>query len=74
MAWGPQLTSQVYELLASLNKTGVTVIVIEQIATTAQRYANRVAVFDHDAIEQVGAVGVDATKEALRAGYLGHEA
>jgi branched-chain amino acid transport system ATP-binding protein len=70
----PILTRQVYELLAGLNRAGVTVIVIEQIATTAMRYADRVAVLDHGAIEHVGDVGDPATKDALRAGYLGQEA
>ena len=61
-------------MLAGLNRTGVTVVVIEQIATTAMRNADRVAVLDHGAIEHVGEVGDAATSEALRAGYLGHEA
>jgi ABC-type branched-subunit amino acid transport system ATPase component/ABC-type branched-subunit amino acid transport system permease subunit len=70
----PILTTQVYELLANLNRTGVTVVVIEQIASTALRYADQVAVLDQGAIAHFGLVADEATAEALRVGYLGHEA
>ena len=68
----PILVDQVYALLSGLNKSGVTVIVVEQIATHALRHADRVVVLEHGAIVHSGAVTDDATARAVRAGYLGH--
>ncbi|TDN61963.1 ATP-binding cassette domain-containing protein [Paraburkholderia sp. BL10I2N1] len=70
----PILIDAVYELLSTLNKTGVTVVVVEQIATHAMRYADHVAVLDHGAIVQSGSMTDHTTTEALRVGYLGYAA
>jgi branched-chain amino acid transport system ATP-binding protein len=68
----PIMTDRVYELLAKLHGEGVTVIVIEQIATHAIEFAKWIAVLERGTICYTGSVSDAATEEALRIGYLGH--
>lgn len=67
----PILTAKVYELLSELHRSGVTVIVFEQLATHALRHADQVAIIIQGEIFHRGAVGDEATHAALRTGYLG---
>ncbi len=68
----PIMTDRVYDLLAKLHSEGVTIIVIEQIATHAIQFAKWIAVLERGAICYRGSVSDTATEEALRIGYLGH--
>lgn len=68
----PILTDRVYEVLAGLRREGVAVVVFEQLATHAMKYADQIVVMDHGRISHRGTVDDEATAEALRLGYLGH--
>ena len=68
----PILIDQVYEVLGQLNSSGVTVVVIEQIATHAMRYSKSLTVLDRGSIVYCGSVTDAAAAEALKVGYLGH--
>jgi branched-chain amino acid transport system ATP-binding protein len=68
----PIMTDRVYELLAKLHRSGVTVMVVEQIATHAVQFAKWIAVIERGTICYTGSVSDAATEEALRIGYLGH--
>jgi branched-chain amino acid transport system ATP-binding protein len=69
----PILTDQVYRTLAELRQRGVAVVVFEQLATQAMRYADEIVVLNHGRVSHQGRVGDDATRAAIRIGYLGHE-
>jgi ABC-type branched-subunit amino acid transport system ATPase component len=68
----PILIDKVYEVLAALNARGVTVVVIEQVAAHAMRYARRMTVLDRGTVSYDGKVTDASAEQALQAGYLGH--
>jgi len=68
----PILIDKVYDVLGQLNATGVTVVVIEQVAAHAMRYARSMTVLDRGRITYAGSVTDKSAAEALEAGYLGH--
>ena len=68
----PILIDKVYEVLGQLNASGVTVVVIEQIATHAMRYSKSLTVLDRGSIVYSGSVSDASAAEALKVGYLGH--
>lgn len=70
----PILIDKVYEVLGQLNARGVTVMVIEQIAAHAMRYATSLTVLDRGGIVFSGSATDSAAEEALKVGYLGHAA
>ena len=68
----PILIDKVYDVLGKLHESGVTVVVIEQIAAHAMRYAKSLTVLDRGAIVYSGSATDAAAEEALKVGYLGH--
>ena len=68
----PILIDKVYDVLGQLNATGVTVVVIEQVAAHAMRHARSMTVLDRGTIAYSGSVTDAAAAEALQVGYLGH--
>jgi branched-chain amino acid transport system ATP-binding protein len=70
----PILIEKAYALFAKLNREGVTIVVIEQIATHAVRYAQNIIVLDRGTVVHAGAVSDAGMAEALRIGYLGRVA
>jgi branched-chain amino acid transport system ATP-binding protein len=70
----PILIDKVYEVLAKLHESGVTVVVIEQIAAHAMRHAKSLTVLDRGSIVYSGSATDKAAEEALKVGYLGHAA
>ena len=68
----PILIEKVYGVLGQLNQLGVTVVVIEQVAAHAMRYARSMAVLDRGTISYCGSVTDEAATQALQAGYLGN--
>ena len=68
----PILIDKVYDVLGQLNATGVTVVVIEQVAAHAMRYARSMTVLDRGRITYAGSVTDKSAADALEAGYLGH--
>ena len=67
----PILIDQVYELLGQLNASGVTVVVIEQVAAHAMRHARSMTVLERGAVSYSGSVTDESAADALQAGYLG---
>ena len=68
----PIMIDRVYELLAEMNRAGVSILTIEQIATHALSFAHKLSVIDQGAIVHSGPVTDAAAHEVLRLGYLGH--
>ncbi len=68
----PILIDKVYEVLAQLNRQGVTVVVIEQVAAHAMRHAGAMTVLDRGTVAYSGSVTDASARQALQAGYLGH--
>ncbi|MBM3345316.1 MAG: ATP-binding cassette domain-containing protein [Betaproteobacteria bacterium] len=68
----PILVDLIYNMLGKLHQNGVTVVVIEQIAAHAMRYAKSLTVLDRGSIVYSGSATDAAAEEALKVGYLGH--
>jgi len=68
----PILIDKVYDVLGKLNATGVTVVVIEQVAAHAMRHARSMTVLDRGAVAYSGSVTDASAAQALQVGYLGH--
>lgn len=68
----PILIDKVYDVLGQLNASGVTVVVIEQVAAHAMRYARSMTVLDRGRITYSGSVTDESASDALQAGFLGH--
>ena len=68
----PILIDKVYEVLGRLNDSGVTVVVIEQVAAHAMRHARSMTVLDRGTVAYAGSVTDASAAEALQIGYLGH--
>jgi branched-chain amino acid transport system ATP-binding protein len=68
----PILIDKVYEVLSGLNASGVTVVVIEQVAAHAMRHARSMTVLDRGTVAYSGLVTDSSAAEALQIGYLGH--
>lgn len=71
MGLAPILIEKVYEVLVDLNHRGVTVMVIEQQATHAIRFARTVHILERGKVSYSGPANSAAAAEALRAGYVG---
>ncbi|MDP3604563.1 MAG: ABC transporter ATP-binding protein [Polaromonas sp.] len=71
MGLAPILIEKVYEVLVDLNRRGVTVMVIEQQATHAIRFATTVHILERGKVSYSGPANSAASAEALRAGYVG---
>ena len=68
----PILIDKVYDVLGRLNESGVTVMVIEQVAAHAMRHARSMTVLDRGTVAYSGSVTDASAAEALQIGYLGH--
>ncbi len=68
----PKMVDRVYEIISGLNRTGVAIIVVEQIATHALRYASRMVILEQGRAHFSGPITDEAASEALRVGYFGH--
>lgn len=68
----PILIDKVYDVLGQLNASGVTVVVIEQVAAHAMRHARSMTVLDRGAVTYSGSVTGASAAQALQVGYLGH--
>jgi len=68
----PILIDRVYGVLKELNAKGVTVIVIEQLAVHAMRYATSMTLLDRGTISYSGPGSGELAAAALQRGYLGH--
>jgi len=63
--------NELYEAVAGIAETGVSVLVVEQFATIGLRYAATVNVMAHGTVTYSGSV--DAATDAIHAAYLGKQ-
>lgn len=74
MGLAPILIKQVYEVLARLHREGVTILLMEQMATNAVRHSDRMIILDRGRVVYSGSPKGDAATAALVSGYIGEEA
>jgi branched-chain amino acid transport system ATP-binding protein len=74
MGLAPILIKQVYEALAALHRQGVTILLMEQMATNAVRHSDRMIILDRGRIAYSGPPTGDEANAALVSGYIGKEA
>jgi branched-chain amino acid transport system ATP-binding protein len=70
MGLAPRIVGELYELVGSLAASGLSILLIEQFATTALAVADRAAVMTHGRITHVGRP--DDIGEVLASAYLGN--
>ena len=71
MGLAPLIVTELYEAVAAIAETGVSVLVVEQFATIGLRYASTVYVMAHGTVTYSGPT--DGAEAAVRAAYLGGE-
>ncbi|BCH21709.1 branched-chain amino acid ABC transporter ATP-binding protein/permease [Mesorhizobium sp. L-8-3] len=74
MGLAPILIKQVYEQLAELHGKGVTILLMEQMATNAVRHSDRMIILDRGRVVYSGPPTGDEANAALVSGYIGKEA
>lgn len=74
MGLAPILIKQVYDVLSSLHQRGVTILLMEQMATHAVRHSDRILILDRGRIVYFGPPTGDEANAALVRGYIGEEA
>jgi branched-chain amino acid transport system ATP-binding protein len=72
MGLAPIMVDKVYDVLGQLHSRGVTVVVIEQIATHAVERADVMHLLSRGKIAYSGPASGDAALEAIRSSYVGH--
>jgi branched-chain amino acid transport system ATP-binding protein len=71
MGLAPLIVTELYEAVAAIAQTGVSVLVVEQFATIGLRYASMVYVMAHGTVTYSGAT--EGAEDAVHAAYLGGE-
>jgi len=74
MGLAPILIKRVYEWLARLHANGVTIVLLEQMATHAVRHSDMLVILDRGRVVYSGPPTGDKAHAALIAGYIGEEA
>ncbi|HEU0222642.1 MAG TPA: ATP-binding cassette domain-containing protein [Paracoccaceae bacterium] len=74
MGLAPILINQVYEVLARLHAGGVTIVLLEQMATHAVRHSDLLVILDRGRLVYAGSPQSEAANAALLEGYVGEEA
>ncbi|GIL01825.1 MAG: ABC transporter ATP-binding protein [Alphaproteobacteria bacterium] len=74
MGLAPVLINQVYEWLSRLHADGVTILLMEQMATHAVRHSDMMVILDRGRVVYAGSPQGDAASAALISGYIGEEA
>jgi branched-chain amino acid transport system ATP-binding protein len=74
MGLAPILIEQVYAVLARLHAEGVTIVLLEQMATHAVRHSDRLLILDRGRVVYAGTPKGDAANAALLEGYIGESA
>jgi branched-chain amino acid transport system ATP-binding protein len=71
MGLAPKLVKEIYNVIREINRTGVTILLVEQNANIALRLANRAAVLENGLITLAGS-GAELLQNArVREAYLG---
>jgi branched-chain amino acid transport system ATP-binding protein len=71
MGLAPLLIKEIFSIIQDINKTGTTVLLVEQNANMALSIANRAYVLETGRITLAGAAKDLAASEAVRKAYLG---
>jgi branched-chain amino acid transport system ATP-binding protein len=74
MGLAPILIEQVYAVLDRLHSEGVTIVLLEQMATHAVRHSDRLVILDRGRMVYSGSPKGDAANAALLEGYIGESA
>ncbi len=74
MGLAPVLINQVYEWLTRLHADGVTILLMEQMATHAVRHSDMLVILDRGHVVYAGSPKGDTASAALISGYIGEEA
>ncbi len=74
MGLAPVLINQVYEWLSRLHAGGVTILLMEQMATHAVRHSDMLVILDRGRVVYSGTPKGDEASAALISGYIGEEA
>ena len=69
MGLAPLIVNELYEAVAAIAQTGVSVLVVEQFATIGLRYASTVYVMAHGTVTYSGST--EGAADAVHAAYLG---
>lgn len=67
----PKIVSQVFEAIKAMVSAGITVLMVEQNARAALRYADRAYVLEHGKISASGPAAELANDDQIRRAYLG---
>jgi branched-chain amino acid transport system ATP-binding protein len=71
MGLAPILIAQVYAVLAQLHRSGVTIVLLEQMATHAVRHADLLVILERGRVAYSGPPQSEAARAALAEGYIG---
>jgi branched-chain amino acid transport system ATP-binding protein len=71
MGLAPKLVKEVYNVVREINRTGVSILLVEQNANIALRIANRAAVLENGVITLVGSGRELLQNKQVRDAYLG---
>jgi branched-chain amino acid transport system ATP-binding protein len=71
MGLAPRIVGELYELVAGLAASGLSILLVEQFATTALAVADRAAVMVHGHLTHIGRP--DDVRDVLATAYLGRE-
>jgi branched-chain amino acid transport system ATP-binding protein len=67
----PQIVQQIFEIIADINRTGTTILLVEQNARMALKVANRAYVLEVGQIIMEGSAAELAASDEVRKAYLG---
>lgn len=71
MGLAPLIVKQIFSIIKEINKTGTTILLIEQNATMALKIAHRAYVIQHGSIEMTGDAEELLNDDNVKSAYLG---
>ena len=67
----PQIVKTIFQVIRQINRTGATILLVEQNAAMALQVAHRAYVIEVGSIEMEGTAAVLAASDDVRKAYLG---
>lgn len=71
MGLAPLVVKQIFSIIEEINKSGTTILLVEQNATMALKIASRAYVIQHGSIEMEGAAEELLNDDKVKSAYLG---
>ena len=71
MGLAPLIVKQIFSIIEDINKSGTTILLVEQNATMALKVADRAYVIQHGTIEMEGSAEELLNDESVKNAYLG---